>query len=95
MRKLAVLFATAAVVIATPALARDGAVYIGGELGPSFANDSDIDVNGVEDVVTLDYQNEMPWNGLGDTGWDGGLLLGYDFGAFRLEAEASMKKARI
>jgi len=95
MRKIAVCLATAAAVIATPAIARDGAVYFGGELGPMFANDSDVDVNGVENVVSIDYQNDMPWNGLGDTGWDGGLLLGYDFGGFRIEGEASMKKARI
>lgn len=95
MRKIAVWLATAAAVIATPAVARDGAVYVGGEFGPMWANDTEIDVNGVEDVVSIDYEADMPWDGLGDTGWDGGLLVGYDLGGFRIEGEASMKKARI
>ena len=86
---------TAAMAIASPALAREGAVYFGGELGPMKANDTDIDVGAVEDAVRLDYEFDMPWDGLGDTGWDGSLLLGYDFGGFRLEGEGTMKKARI
>jgi len=95
MRKLAIALATTAALIASPALARDGAVYIGAEFGASKANDSSLDVNGVEDVVSVDYEFEMPWKGLGNTGWDGGLLLGYDFGGFRLEAEASKKSHNI
>lgn len=95
MRKIAFWLATAAAVMATPAAARDGAVYVGGEFGALWANDTELDVNGVEDVVTVDYEAEMPWNGLGDHGWDGSLFLGYDFGGFRLEGEASMKSADI
>ena len=95
MRKIAIWLATAAAVIAMPAVARDGAVYVGGELGPMMANDADIDVNGVDNAVSIDHEFEMPWKGLGNTGWDGGLFVGYDLGGFRIEGEASMKKARI
>jgi hypothetical protein len=48
------LLATAAAMVASPALARDGAVYVGAELGAMKANDSDIDVNGVEDAITAE-----------------------------------------
>ena len=95
MRKIALGMATAAMAIASPALAREGAVYFGGEFGAMKANDTDIDVGAVEDAVQLDYEFDMPWDGLGDTGWDGSLLLGYDFGGFRIEAEGTMKSADI
>ena len=91
MRKIAIALATTAALVASPALAKDGAVYIGGEFGAMKANDSDLDVNGVEDVVTVDYLFDFP----DDAGWDGAVFLGYDFGGFRLEGEASMKSADI
>ena len=72
-------------------MARDGAVYVGAELGIMKANDSDIDVNGVQDAVTVNYD----WNLPDDTGWDGDVFVGYDFGGFRLEGEYSMKSADI
>ena len=85
------LLATAAAMVASPALARDGAVYVGAELGAMKANDSDIDVNGVEDAITVDYDWDLP----DDTGWDGDVFIGYDFGGFRIEGEYSMKSADI
>ena len=91
MRKLAIALATSAALVATPALAKDGAVYFGGEFGISKANDADFDVNGVEDAMSVDYRFDLPDEG----GWDGGIFLGYDFGGFRLEGEASMKSHDI
>jgi len=91
MRKLAIALATTAALVASPALAKAGAVYAGGEFGAMKANDSDFDVNGVEDVVQVDYNFDFP----DEAGWDGSLFLGYDFGGFRLEGEASMKSADI
>ena len=91
IRRTAILLATAAAVLAPPALARDGAVYAGAEFGAMKANDSDIDVNGVEDAVTVDYDWDFP----DEAGWDGSLFVGYDFGGFRVEGEASMKSADI
>jgi OmpA-OmpF porin, OOP family len=91
MRKIAVGLLTAAAVVATPAMAREGAVYVGAEFGASKANDADFDVNGVEDVVSLDYNFDFP----DEAGWDGDVFLGYDFGGFRVEGEASMKSFDI
>jgi OmpA-OmpF porin, OOP family len=95
MRNLTTALMAAVAVIATPAIARDGAAYVGVEFGAMKANDLKIDVNGVEDAVVVEHEFNMPWNGLGNTGWDGSLFAGYDFGGFRLEAEASRKRARI
>lgn len=91
MRKIGLALATAAAVVATPALARDGAVYIGAEFGAMKANDTEIDVGAVEDAITLDYVFDFP----DEAGWDGAVFLGYDFGGFRLEAEASKKRADV
>jgi len=83
MRKLAIALATTAALAATPAMARDGAWYIGADFGPMMANDLDLDVNGVDDVFSVDY----------DYGVDGDVYVGYDLGAFRIEAEGAYKKA--
>jgi len=91
IRKTALLLATAAAVLASPASARNGAVYAGAEFGAMKANDAHIDVNGVEDAVVVDYDFDLP----DDAGWDGSVFLGYDFGGFRLEGEATMKSADI
>jgi len=85
MRKLAIALATTAAVLAPPALARDGAWYVGGEFGGMIVEDSDFDRAGVEDQIQLDY----------DKGADGGLFVGYDLGMFRLEGEGAYKRARI
>src|SRR5690348_16750976 len=85
MRKLVVGLMTATAVIATPAAARDGAWYVGGDFGAMIVEDTDVDVNGVEDALALNHEY----------GFDGALFVGYDLGAFRLEAEASYKKADL
>lgn len=91
MRTLTIGLLAAAAVVAAPAVARDGAAYVGAEFGAMKANDTSIDVNGVEDAVVVDYDFKFPKR----AGWDGSLFAGYDFGGFRLEAEASRKKARF
>ena len=65
MRKIGLALATAAAVIATPAMARDGAVYVGAEFGILKADDTDIDIGTVEDAVTLDYVRPARRYGLG------------------------------
>jgi opacity protein-like surface antigen len=85
MRNLAIALATTAAVVASPAMARDGAWYIGGEFGAMIVEDMDFDVGATEDAITVDH----------DYGYDGGLFVGYDLGGFRLEAEAAYKKADI
>src|SRR5687767_12856363 len=53
-------------------------LYIGGEIGAIIVEDMDIDIGAVNNAITLNHQYA----------YDGGILVGYDIGAFRLEAEA-------
>ena len=85
MRKLAIALATTAAVTASPALARDGAWYVGGDFGAMIVDDLEIDVNGLEDAIVLDHEY----------GYDAALFTGYDLGGFRLEAEVAYKKADL
>src|SRR4051794_14005974 len=85
MRKLAIAVALSSTLLATPAFARDGAWYVGGDFGGMIVEDSHVDRNGVNDVIVLNH----------DYGFDGALFVGYDLGAFRLEAETSYKKANL
>jgi opacity protein-like surface antigen len=85
MRKLAIAVALSSTVLATPALARDGAWYIGGELGPMIVEDVEIDVGAIDNALTLDHEY----------GVDGAAFVGYDLGAFRLEAEVGYKRAEV
>ena len=83
MRKAVIGLALASTAIATPALARDGTWYIGVDGGAMLVEDSDVDVNGVDDQATFDW----------DYGYDFDIVAGYDFGGFRLETEAGYKGA--
>jgi outer membrane protein OmpA-like peptidoglycan-associated protein/opacity protein-like surface antigen len=85
MRKLAIAMALSSTLLATPAFARDGAMYIGGEFGAMIVEDMRVDVGATNNAITIDH----------DYGYDGGVFVGYDFGAFRLEAEAAYKKAEL
>ena len=85
MRKLAIVVALSSTVLATPALARDGAWYIGGDFGAMIVEDVEYDVGTTEDAIVVDHEY----------GFDGAGFVGYDLGAFRLEAEVAYKKARI
>lgn len=85
MRKLAIAMALSSTLLASPALARDGAMYIGGEFGAMIVEDIDIDIGTVDNAISLDH----------DYGYDGGAFVGYDLGAFRIEAEVAYKKADI
>src|SRR4028118_143107 len=85
MRKLAIALALSSTLLATPAFARDGAWYVGGEFGAMVVEDTDINIGGVEDPISLDPEY----------GYDGGLFVGYDLGGFRVEGEVAYKKADI
>ena len=85
MRKLAIAVALSSTLLATPAFARDGAWYVGGEFGAMIVEDTDVDIGAVDNALRLNY----------DYGYDGGLFVGYDLGAFRIEAEAAYKKADL
>ncbi len=75
----------ASTAMASPALARDNSWYIGGEFGPMLVENTELTTVDEDDdgMVTLEF-NE---------GFDGGGYVGYDFGAFRLEAEVSYREA--
>ncbi|MGA9583544.1 MAG: OmpA family protein [Allosphingosinicella sp.] len=85
MRKLAIAMALSSTLLATPAFARDGAMYVGGEFGAMIVEDMNIDVGATNNAIVVNH----------DYGYDGGIFVGYDFGAFRVEAEAAYKKAPL
>ena len=85
MRKLAIAVALSSTLLATPAFARDGAWYVGGEFGAMIVEDMDIDDATTDNIITVNHEY----------GYDGGLFVGYDLGAFRLEGEVSYKKADL
>ena len=85
MRKLAIAVALSSTLLATPAFARDGAWYVGGEFGAMIVEDMDIDSATTDNIITVNHEY----------GYDGGLFVGYDLGGFRLEAEVAYKKADL
>ena len=87
MKKTAILMAGAAMIVAAPAFAREGQAYIGINGGVSFDDQVDVDIDNGNDT----YNNAA----FADTnlGIDGDVVIGYDFGAFRLEAEGGYKRA--
>jgi OOP family OmpA-OmpF porin len=89
MRSLIMISASAVALAATPAAARDGAWYVGGEFGAMIVEDTSLDFsNGsstVDNAVAINHEY----------GYDGGLFVGYDLGAFRLEAEVAYRKASL
>ncbi len=85
MRKLAIALALTTTAIASPALARDDAWYIGIEGGGMIVEDSEFDVGAIKNATTIDY----------NVGFDGDGIIGYDFGGFRLEAEVGYKEATL
>ncbi len=82
------LLASAAIILVSPAQARERQFYIGVNGGVSF-----------QDQVQLDLDNARP-GGVQEsaafantkTGIDADIVVGYDFGAFRLEAEGGYKR---
>ena len=83
------LAAVAAAAIASPAAARDGSAYIEGDLGVMLAEDTKLDFDDgtihINNAVAPDY----------NTGWDVGLVGGYDWGMIRTELDLSYKHAGV
>ena len=88
MRKF-LLAAVAAAAIASPAAARDGSGYVGVDLGAMLLEDTKLDfddgVVSINNAVSPDY----------DTGFDIGLVGGYDFGLIRTEVDLAYKNAGV
>ena len=90
MRKLVIGMAMASTALASPALARDGQWYIQGDGG----------VNDCRRFRTSDRKRVLIlWAGDATadygTDYDFGAAVGYDFGWFRMEAEASYRAADL
>lgn len=85
MRKLVIGMAMASTALASPTLARDGQWYVEVGGGPMLIEDVDFDVNNGAGVNTAETDN----------GYDFGGTVGYDFGAFRLETEASYREGDV
>ena len=83
MRKLAVAMALASTALASPALARDDAWYVGVEGGAMIVEDLSLDIGAVNDAAVINN----------DPGYDFGGVVGYDFGGFRAEVEVSYREA--
>ncbi len=86
MRKLAVAMALASTaLVATPALARDNAWYVGAEGGAMVVEDTKFDIGAISRAATVDHSY----------GYDVDGVIGYDLGRFRIEAEVGYKSAAI
>ncbi len=85
MRKMAIAVALASTAIATPALARNDAWYIGVEGGAMIVEDFDVDIGSIQSAASVDTEY----------GFDVDGIIGYDFGGFRLEAEVGYREARL
>src|SRR3546814_16926592 len=88
MRKLALAVALASTALATPALARDNAWYVGAEGGAMIVEDFDYDISGGTLLATDGSVDD-------DIGYDIAGVIGYDFGAFRAEAAVVYRLAPI
>ena len=91
MRKLAIVVALSSTVLATPALARNNAWYVGGDFGAMIVEDIPFDFGAGPIIPTGTSQVEIDH----EYGYDGALFVGYDLGAFRLEAEVSYRTAQL
>jgi OOP family OmpA-OmpF porin len=85
MRKLAIAVALASTALATPALARDKAWYVGVEGGAMIVEDIHFDIGATKDAAQVDHKY----------GYDVGGTVGYDFGVFRIETEVAYKSANV
>jgi opacity protein-like surface antigen len=111
MRKTLLLTAAALAVVATPAAARDGSGYFGIEGGLLFPKDQDADLNVDYTTTNVVVGGgTVPANtpaGPADTefnnafgldykrGIDLDAIIGYDFGAFRVEGELAYKRTKL
>ena len=85
MRKFVIGVAMASTALTAPAAARDGQWYIQGDGGAMIVEDVVFDVDGNLNDAEAGFEE----------GYDFGVTVGHDFGAFRLEAEASYRAADL
>ena len=85
MRNLAIAAALASTAMASPALARNDAWYIGAEGGAMLVEDINLDIGTLASAAKIDSK----------PGFDVDGIIGYDFGPFRLEAEVGYRQANV
>lgn len=77
------IFVGSVSVFASPTLARDNQPYVELDAGMMKTEKTVLNVGTTAAAVSVEH----------DTGYDFGGIVGYDFGMFRVEAEASVRKA--
>jgi hypothetical protein len=85
MRKVAIAAALASTAIAAPAFARDDAWYLGADAGAIIVENLKLN-SATAGAGQLIHHRKPPH------GFDVDGVIGYDFGAFRLEAETAYKR---
>lgn len=85
MRKIVIGLTLASTAFTSPAVAREAQWYIEGSGGAMIVEDIVFDVDGTLDDAEAGFEE----------GADFGASVGHDFGAFRLEAEASYRTADL
>ena len=91
MRKYAVALALATTALASPALAKDGAWYIGVDAGGMLVEDSKFDIRNAAGTATTDSAIRLNH----EYGYDVSGNVGYDFGPIRAEFEVGYKDANL
>jgi hypothetical protein len=86
IKKTAILMAGAAMTLVAPAHAREGKAYVGIDARVLLEDQVDVD------LATASRQTNAAFTDT-NTGLDADIVFGYDFGAFRLEAEGGYKRA--
>src|SRR5260221_13808610 len=89
MRKLMIAAALASTAFATPALARDGAPYVGIDAG--LLRPSPLDLRLTNSTTTFEDAIRIRHK----LGVDGDAVFGYDFGMFRGEGELGYNYAKL
>ena len=88
------LASAAAVLLASPAAARDGSAYLGLEGGVLFPRNLDHDVTAsVQRAAPIFLPSGVDMNL--KRGYDVDVIFGYDFGVVRAEAEVGLKRASV
>jgi len=86
MKQATLLLAGTAAILAVPAQAREGQVYIGLDGGVLLKDQVDIDLANTDPQTNAAFADT-------NTGFDGDVVVGYDFGVVRIEAEGGYKRA--
>src|SRR3954471_3488924 len=89
MRKLVIAAALLSTATATPALARDGAAYVGLDAGLLRPNSLKLDYSSATTTIDNALRLHHRW------GYDTDLVFGYDFGMFRAEGEIGYKWGQV